>query len=246
MTDLLTVSDLSKRYGALQVTDDVSLSLAKGEALGIIGPNGAGKTTLFNLIAGTVQADAGTILFDGMDVTRMAARTRCHRGIGRSFQIPHPFVGMTTYENVLVGAAFGRGASERASEARAIEVLEITGLAHKANVLAGQLTLLERKRLEMARALASEPKLLLLDEIAGGLTEPECEELVEAIRTVRAEGISIIWIEHVVHALLAVVDRIAVIDFGRKIAEGEPHAIMDSPQVAEIYMGIDEEAVVHG
>ena len=125
-------------------------------------------------------------------------------------------------------------------------MLEITGLAHKANVLAGQLTLLERKRLEMARALASEPKLLLLDEIAGGLTEPECEELVEAIRTVRAEGISIIWIEHVVHALLAVVDRIAVIDFGKKIAEGEPHAIMDSPQVAEIYMGIDEEAVVHG
>ena len=174
-------------------------------------------------------------------MTRMPARERCHRGIARSFQIPHPFAGMTTYENVLVGAAFGRQASERASEDRAIEVLELTGLKRKANVLAGELTLLERKRLEMARALASEPRLLLLDEIAGGLTEPECQELIEAIAQVREEGVSIIWIEHVVHALLAVVDRIAVIDFGRKIAEGEPRAIMASPQVAEIYMGIDGE-----
>ncbi len=243
MIEILAIRDISKRYGALQVTDSITLSLDQGEALGIIGPNGAGKTTLFNLIAGTVTPDAGTIRFDGADVTRLPARERCHLGIGRSFQIPHPFAGMTTYENVLVGAAFGRRASERASEARAVEVLELTGLKRKANVLAGQLTLLERKRLEMARALASDPKLLLLDEIAGGLTEPECEELVEAIRRVRSEGVSIIWIEHVVHALLAVVDRIAVIDFGRKIAEGEPRAIMDSPQVAEIYMGIDAEAV---
>ena len=236
---ILAVNGVSKRYGALQVTDNVTLSVAKGEALGIIGPNGAGKTTLFNLIAGTVLADAGTIDFDGTDVTRMPARRRCHRGIARSFQIPHPFAGMTTYENILVGAAFGRKASERDSEARAVEVLELTGLRRKANVLAGQLTLLERKRLEMARALASDPKLLLLDEIAGGLTEPECLDLVEAIRQVRAAGVSIIWIEHVVNALLAVVDRIAVIDFGRKIADGDPHAVMASPKVAEIYMGLD-------
>ena len=240
---ILAVDGLRKSYGALKVTDGVSLSVADGEALGIIGPNGAGKTTLFNLIAGTVSTDAGSILFDGVDVTRLAARERCHRGIARSFQIPHPFVGMTTYENVLVGAAFGRQQSERASEQRAIEVIELTGLKRKANVLAGQLTLLERKRLEMARALASDPKLLLLDEIAGGLTEPECQELIEAIKIVRGNGVSIIWIEHVVHALLAVVDRIAVIDFGRKIAEGEPRAIMASPQVAEIYLGIDGTAV---
>jgi len=242
---ILAVNGVSKRYGALQVTDNVTLSVAKGEALGIIGPNGAGKTTLFNLIAGTVLADAGTIDFDGTDVTRMPARQRCHHGIARSFQIPHPFAGMTTYENILVGAAFGRKASERDSEARAVEVLELTGLRRKANVLAGQLTLLERKRLEMARALASDPKLLLLDEIAGGLTEPECLDLVEAIRQVRAAGVSIIWIEHVVNALLAVVDRIAVIDFGRKIADGDPRTVMASPQVAEIYMGLDAEAV-HG
>ena len=169
----------------------------------------------------------------------MPARSRCHRGIGRSFQIPHPFSGMTTYENVLVGAAFGRNASERDSEQRAVDVLELTGLKRKANTYAGQLTLLERKRLEMARALASDPKLLLLDEIAGGLTEPECAELVATIQAVRAEGVSVIWIEHVVHALLAVVDRIAVIDFGRKIAEGEPRAVMASPEVATIYMGIE-------
>jgi branched-chain amino acid transport system ATP-binding protein len=236
---ILEISAVSKRYGSLQVTDNVSLSVDQGKALGIIGPNGAGKTTLFNLIAGTVRPDKGRIEFDGHDVSALPARSRCHRGIGRSFQIPHPFTGMTTYENVLIGAAFGRQKSERDSEARTIEVLEITGLKRKANVLAGQLTLLERKRLEMARALASEPKLLLLDEIAGGLTEPECKDLVEAIKTVIASGVSVIWIEHVVHALLAVVDRIAVIDFGKKIAEGEPHSIMASKAVAEIYMGIE-------
>ncbi|MBB4104989.1 ABC transporter ATP-binding protein [Allorhizobium borbori] len=242
---IITLDRVSKRYGALQVTDAVSLALERGSALGIIGPNGAGKTTLFNLIAGTTLADSGTIRFDGEDVTRMPARRRCHRGIGRSFQIPHPFVGMTTYENVLVGATFGGRLSERDAAAKAVDVLELTGLARKANVLAGQLTLLERKRLEMARALASSPRLLLLDEIAGGLTEPECAELVDAIRNVRAQGVSIIWIEHVVHALLAVVDRIAVIDFGRKIAEGEPAATMASPEVAAIYMGMESEAA-HG
>lgn len=242
---ILDVERLSKRYGALQVTDTVSLSVAKGEALGIIGPNGAGKTTLFNLIAGTVPADGGRIVFDGADVTKMPARERCHRGIARSFQIPHPFTGMTTYENVLVGAAFGRGASEHASAQRAVNILELTGLKRKANTYAGALTLLDRKRLEMARALASAPTLLLLDEIAGGLTEPECEELIQTITTVRREGVSIIWIEHVVHALLAVVDRIAVVDFGRKIMEGEPRAVMASAEVKAIYMGIEGEPV-HG
>lgn len=239
---ILEMDSVCKRYGQLQVTDNISLSLADGEALGVIGPNGAGKTTIFNLVAGTIQPDTGRVIFAGKDVTGMPARNRCHMGIGRSFQIPHPFVGMTTYENALIGAAFGRQRSERDSAAKAIEVLELTGLRRKANVLAGRLTLLERKRLEMARALASDPKLLLLDEIAGGLTEPECRELVEAIGQIRQAGVSIIWIEHVVHALLAVVDRIAVIDFGKKIAEGEPHAVMASREVAEIYMGIDGEA----
>lgn len=236
---MLEMDGVSKHYGRLRVAGDVSLAVQAGEALGIIGPNGAGKTTIFNLIAGTVAPDSGRILFDGEDVSALPARARCHRGIARSFQIPHPFAGMSTYENVLVGAAFGRRRTERDSAAKAVEVLELTGLRRKANVLAGQLTLLERKRLEMARALASGPRLLLLDEIAGGLTEPECRELVAAIAEVRRAGVAILWIEHVVHALLAVVDRIAVIDAGRKIAEGEPHAVMASRAVAEIYMGAE-------
>lgn len=239
---ILQFDKISKRYGQLQVTDNVSFSVESGEALGIIGPNGAGKTTIFNLVAGNILPDMGRIVFDGKDVSALPARTRCHIGIGRSFQIPHPFIGMTTYENVLVGAAFGRQRSERDSAEKAVEILELTGLKRKANVLAGQLTLLERKRLEMARALASDPKLLLLDEIAGGLTEPECRDLVVAIKEVQKAGVSIIWIEHVVHALMAVVDRIAVIDFGRKIAEGEPQTVMASKAVAEIYMGIEGEA----
>jgi branched-chain amino acid transport system ATP-binding protein len=243
---ILAMDHLSKSYGALKVTDDVSLTLEAGEALGIIGPNGAGKTTLFNLVAGTVKPNSGRVLFNDLDVTPLPARERCWRGIARSFQIPHPFKGMTTYENVLTGAAFGGQVGERAASERAVEVLHLLGLARKANVPAGTLTLLERKRLEMARALASNPKLLLLDEIAGGLTEPECVDLVAAIRDIRASGVTIVWIEHVVHALLAVVDRIAVIDFGKKIAEGEPHTVMASAQVAEIYMGIDGSEAAHG
>jgi branched-chain amino acid transport system ATP-binding protein len=236
---ILSLEGLVKRYGALLVTDHVSLTLDKGEALGILGPNGAGKTTLFNLIAGTVAASEGRVIFNDRDISALPARARCHLGISRSFQVPHPFLGMTTFENVLVGAAFGRGLSERQASASALEVLELTGLIRQANALAGTLTLLERKRLELARALATQPTLLLLDEIAGGLTEAECHDLIATIRIVRAQGVSIIWIEHVVNALLAVVDRIAVLDFGRKIAEGEPAAIMASPEVTSIYMGLD-------
>jgi branched-chain amino acid transport system ATP-binding protein len=236
---ILSLEGLAKRYGAVVVADGINLDLAEGEALGIIGPNGAGKTSLFNLIAGTVRADAGRIRFQDSDVTRLSAAARCRRGIGRSFQIPHPFVGMSVFENVVVGAAFGANLSERDAYPRAAEVLEITGLQRKANVVAASLTLLERKRLEMARALATGPKLLLLDEIAGGLTEAECLDLVATIRDLRKTGISIIWIEHIVHALLAVVDRLAVVNFGLLIAKGEPNAVIRSAEVAEIYLGIE-------
>jgi branched-chain amino acid transport system ATP-binding protein len=239
---ILSLSQVSKRYGAIVVADAVDLAVEPGEALGIIGPNGAGKTSLFNLIAGTVALDAGTITFAGRDVTRLDAAARCRLGISRSFQIPHPFAGMTVFENVVVGAAFGGGMSEREAYSKAVDVLRLTGLAPKANALAGSLTLLERKRLEMARALATGPKLLLLDEIAGGLSEHECRDLVAAITELRKTGIAIVWIEHVVHALLAVVDRLLVIDFGRKIAEGEPRAVMASREVQEIYLGIEADA----
>lgn len=242
MTPILAMENVSKSYGALRVTDHLSMHLEAGEALGVIGPNGAGKSTMFNLIAGGVRPDSGRIRFEGHDVSGLPPFSRCKAGIARSYQIPHPFGGMTVFENLLVGAAFGDDRAESEVYERCVEVLDETGLLAKANVKAGSLTLLERKRLEMARALATNPKVLLLDEIAGGLTEQECAELVGAIKRIHARGISIIWIEHVVHALLAVVDRLMVISFGKKIDDGEPRAVMNSPQVREIYMGIEADA----
>jgi branched-chain amino acid transport system ATP-binding protein len=233
----LTATGLSKSYGALAVTRDVSLSVSQGSALGVIGPNGAGKTTLFNLITGTVRADSGQISLFGVDITQMDARRRCLGGIARSFQVPQPFAGLSVFENVLIAAAFGRGLSERAAGPHARAALDLTGLGPKADGLAGALTLLDRKRLELARALASGPRLLLLDEIAGGMTEAECATLVDLIRAVRSSGVTIIWIEHVLHALLKVVDRIVVLDFGKVIAEGPPDAILSDPQVTSVYLG---------
>lgn len=237
MALMLETIGLRKSFGGVLVIDDLSISVNEGEALGIVGPNGAGKTTWFNLITGAVHADAGKVVFNGNDITGKARHERCRAGIGRTFQIPRPFVGMTVFENILVGATYGRGMSERASYDRCIEALDVTGLHEKANVLAGSLTLLDRKRLELARALATEPKLLLLDEIAGGLTEAEVNDLIKEIKGLRKLGITIVWIEHIVHALLAVVDRISVIQFGRNLCEGEPHEVMNSPEVQACYMG---------
>ena len=236
---LLELKGLHKSFGSLKVIDDFSLQVAAGEALGIIGPNGAGKSTLFNLIAGGLRADAGRVNFRGEDVSRMPVYKRCHLGIGRSWQIPHPFIGMTVFENLLVGGAFGTGRAEKAVVDDCAAVLEKTGLLDRANKRAGSLTLLERKRLEMARALSTGPELLLLDEIGGGLTEHECHELIDTIRSIHQAGTTVIWIEHIVHALMAVVERLVVIDFGRKLDEGEPAAVMDNPKVQEIYMGIE-------
>jgi branched-chain amino acid transport system ATP-binding protein len=237
---LLQLEDLSKRYGALVVTDAVSLAVEKGGIVGILGPNGAGKTTLFNLVAGTVKPDKGRVLFKGDDISGAGAADRCRRGISRSFQVPHPFNGMTVFENILVGAAFGRAGAD--PEAHALKVLELTGMKPKANQLAGSITLLERKRLEMARALATEPELLLLDEIAGGLTERECQSLLSAIRDVHASGVTIVWIEHVVHALLSVAQRLVVLNFGKLIADGRPDEVMNSKDVKSVYLGEDAHA----
>ncbi len=234
---LLSLATLNKRYGALVVTDAVSLAVAKGEIVGILGPNGAGKTTLFNLIAGTVRPDSGHVFFQGKDISNVGAAQRCKLGISRSFQVPHPFNGMTVFENILVGAAFGRAAAD--PESHAIKVMELTGLNGRANQLAGSITLLERKRLEMARALATEPEVLLLDEIAGGLTERECQSLLAAIRDVHASGVTIVWIEHVVHALLSVAQRLVVLNFGKLIADGTPHEVMNSRDVKSVYLGED-------
>ena len=236
---IIALDNVCKSFGALKVADAISLEVREGEALGIIGPNGAGKSTLFNLITGNLAADSGSIHFMGEDVTHTSAMQRCLSGIGRSFQIPQPFGKMTVFENLLVAGAFGQGRSERSVQAQCAEILDRTGLIARANTIADSLSLLERKRLELARALATDPKLLLLDEIAGGLTEGECLQLVATIQDIHARGTTIIWIEHVLHALNSVVERLLVLNFGKVIGIGEPAAIMASAQMREIYLGIE-------
>ncbi len=239
MSELLTIEHLSKSFG-VKVIDDLSLSISRGEAIGIIGPNGAGKTTMLNLIAGDLSPDEGRIVFEGSDITSLTSERRCRTGIGRTSQIPRPFEGMTVFENVLVGAAFGGSEPRRESDAAAIaaDTLDKAGMLGDANTRAGSLPLLKRKRLELARALATDPHVLLLDEIAGGLVEHEVQELIETVRSIHQQGITIVWIEHIVHALLAVVDRIVAISFGKKVADGDPDTVMNSPLVQEIYMGV--------
>jgi branched-chain amino acid transport system ATP-binding protein len=238
---LLELHDVSKSFGSLRVIDDLSLAVEPGEALGVVGPNGAGKTTMMNLIVGSLPADRGRIVFEGQDVTARPPHARCRAGMGRTHQIPMPFEHLTVFENVLVGARFGRPGADGDHHEIAYEQLERTGLAPKANVLAGSLTLLERKRLELARALATAPRVLLLDEVAGGLTEAEVALLIDSLRDIRAEGIALVWIEHIVSALLSVVDRLLAMDFGRKLIEGEPQAVMASREVQAIYLGVEEE-----
>jgi branched-chain amino acid transport system ATP-binding protein len=235
----LALKNVSKSFGALTVTDDVTFEVPKGQALGIIGPNGAGKSTLFNLITGNIPADSGAIHFMGNDITKTPAMARCLSGIGRSFQIPQPFEKLTVFENLLVAASYGRNLSEQAVSEACADILEKTELIGRANALASGLSLLERKRLELARAMATDPKLLLLDEIAGGLTEGECQALIGTIRDIHAQGVTIVWIEHVLHALTSVAERLLVLDFGKVIGIGAPDEIMASPQVQEIYLGID-------
>ncbi|PVH27535.1 ABC transporter ATP-binding protein [Pararhodobacter oceanensis] len=242
MSAILELNGVSKAFGAVVVADDQSWTLDKGEAMGVIGPNGAGKTTMFNLVTGNLAADAGVIRLNGETISKWPAARRCRAGIARSFQVPQPFAHMTVFENAYVAATQGAGLSSVQADKLCLDVLERTGLLEKSNVKAGGLTLLERKRLELSRALCAKPSVLLLDEIAGGLTEHECHALIQTIKDVRETGVSIVWIEHVVHALLAVVDRLIVIDFGKKIAEGAPEAIMQSDAVREIYLGLDADA----
>jgi branched-chain amino acid transport system ATP-binding protein len=236
---LLEIRNLSKSFGSVVAANAIDLDLAPGEALGIIGPNGAGKTTLFNLITGGLVPDRGTIRLKDRDIAAVSPHQRCRLGIARAYQIPQPFGNLTVFENLLVAAVHGRGLSERDAAAPCADILARTGLIARANTPVRALSLLERKRLEMARALATGPHLLLLDEIAGGLTEAECRQLIGTIKDVHAAGTAIIWIEHIVHALLAVVSRLIVLDFGRKVAEGVPQQVMASPDVRQIYIGIE-------
>ena len=233
---LLELDGATKRYGALRVVDGLSLHVDPGEVLGIVGPNGAGKTTALSMIAGDIALSEGSVRFDGQDITRMPAHARCRQGIGRTFQVPLPFLGMTVFENVVVGALHGGGRAGDAHDA-AVRALQRTGLLEDANVPASRLTLLSRKRLELARVLVTEPRVVLVDESAGGLIEAEVHELLPTILALKEAGTAVIWIEHVVHALLAVADRMLAIDRGRMIAEGDPREVMNSRAVQEVYLG---------
>ena len=239
----LELEDVHKAFGSVIVADGLSLRVRPGEMVGIVGPNGAGKTSVLNLISGHLAPDGGRIVIDGTEATRLPAHRRARLGVGRTFQIPRPFAGMSVFENVLLGATFAGHARRhgRAADAIAIDTLATTGLLERANVAAGALPLLDRKRLELARALAIEPRLLLLDEIAGGLTEAEVEVLIELLRGLRERGMTIVWIEHIVAALLSTVDKLVAMDDGRILAEGDPRAVISDPAVQAVYLG--QEAV---
>jgi branched-chain amino acid transport system ATP-binding protein len=239
LTALLELEGIHKAFGRVVVADDLSFSLARGETLGIVGPNGAGKTSVLNLITGGLPLDRGRIMLDGTDISKLPAHDRARLGIGRTFQIPLPFAGLTVFENVLLAARYAGASRHHGEDSTSIssQALERTQLLPRANVMAESLRLLDRKRLELARALAARPRLLLLDEIAGGLTEPEVEELADMIHGLKADGLTILWIEHIVEALLSVVDRLIAMDGGRKLAEGEPRTVLAMPEVQAVYLG---------
>ncbi len=236
-TPILAAVGVRKRFGALVVLDGVDFTVGADEAVGIVGPNGAGKTTLLNVLSGAERLTAGAVHFRGADVTAAGAAKRCRLGIGRSHQIPRPFGGMTAFENVFVGATTGAGCKGAQAYGRCLEALELCGLLAEANRRAESLGLLDRKRLELARALATDPAVLLLDEIGAGLTDEETGELVETIRELRRQGIAIVWIEHIVHVLVRVVERLVCMDAGRVIADGEPEAVMADAAVIDAYLG---------
>ncbi|WP_336921964.1 ABC transporter ATP-binding protein [Aquipuribacter sp. SD81] len=236
-TPLLEATGLRVAYGRLQVLDGVDVRVQPGEALGVVGPNGAGKSTLLDVLTGVVRPQSGTVRLDGRDVTAVPAHARCRAGIGRSYQVPRPFGQMSVLENLLVAATFGGGMHRREARETAVDVLERTHLLDRADTPAGALPLLDRKRLELARALATRPRLVLLDEIAGGLTEQETPELVATVDGLRRSGVAIVWIEHVVHALLAVADRLLCLTYGEVLAEGDPHEVMTSDEVRRVYLG---------
>ncbi len=236
---LLELDAVSKRFGRVVVADALSLTVHPGDIVGIVGPNGAGKTSVFGLISGDLAPDSGEIRFAGQTVTRTGPAARCRLGIGRTYQVPRPFVDMTVFENVLVAVQQGTGLRRHASYDRAAQVLALAGLVKEANSPAGRLGLLQRKRLEVARALATGPSLLLLDEVAGGLTDPEVEQLVAIVREIRAAGVAILWIEHVMRALTAAVERLICLAAGSFIGDGVPSEVLANPAVREVFLGTE-------
>jgi len=241
MSEILVVDNLHKSFGRLVAVDDLSLDVKQGEILGMIGPNGAGKTTVFNLLTGVIKPDEGTITFNGKDITQESPSRRCRRGLGRTYQIPQPFDKMTVFENLLVAAVHGGALSERKARGEIHDILDMIGLFPQKNDLAGRLPLLDRKALELGRALATQPSLILLDEVAGGLTEAETEQVLKIVKGIQQRGISIVWIEHILMMMSEGVDRLLVISEGRWLKCGHPGEVMNSEEVLECYLGAEED-----
>ena len=233
----LQIEDVRQRFGALTVLNGITVAVPPGQALGVVGPNGAGKTTLLDIVAGGRRPTGGQVRLAGQDVTTSSAAHRTRLGLGRTYQVPRPFASMTVFENALVAAARGAGLRRQAAYQAAYAALRRAGLAAKADVAAHRLTLLERKRLELARALATQPSVLLLDEIAGGLTEPETDALIGTIREVHAAGTTIVWVEHIMRALTQVVQRVVCLADGRLLFDGTPQDMLRDEQVQRAYLG---------
>jgi branched-chain amino acid transport system ATP-binding protein len=242
MPEILAIQNLTKTFGSLTAVDSLTFNVEEGEILGMMGPNGAGKTTVFNLITGVYKPNRGKVIYKGAEITDFTASHRCRLGIGRTYQIPRPFENLTVFENLLVGAEYGAGMKGKQARIEATEILDFTGLLSKKNSFAGRLSLLDRKRLELARALATRPSLLLIDEVAAGLTEAEVENLLHTVKAIQQKGVSIIWVEHILMMLNRGVDRLLVINGGKWLMCGDPKECMKSKEVHEVYLGIEEES----
>lgn len=240
MSKILEFINVNAGYGRIQILNDLSFSVEEGQVYGVIGPNGSGKTTMFNALLGLIKPGSGRILFDGIDITRTSANVRCKMGLGRTFQVPRPFENMSLYENVLVAAVHGGSHSERFARDLALSSLKLTGLYDKREVKSGELTLLDRKRLEIARALGTAPKLLLLDEVAAGLTDAEVKDIMKLVANLKAAGHSIVWIEHIIETMVGSTDRLMCMAEGNCVIEGEPREVIESKEVQRLYLGVDE------
>ncbi|MBO34504.1 MAG: ABC transporter ATP-binding protein [Rhodospirillaceae bacterium] len=234
---ILSVDGLSKSFGALRVAEDISFSVKEGEILGIIGPNGAGKTTIFALLAGNLPMDSGQIVFQGQNISVAPAFERARLGMSRTYQVPKPFSHMSVFDNLKVAALFGGGLEEVETEGWIGQVMDLTGMTAARNILAGRLPLLLRKRHELARALATRPSILLVDEVAAGLTDLEVDEFINLIKEIQLSGITVIWIEHVMKTMLTATDRLMALAGGRVIAMGKPQEVITTDEVRRVYLG---------
>ena len=234
---MIEVNNLVKRYGNHTAVDHLSFKIEKGKIYGFLGPNGAGKTVMLNILTGILKPTSGTMIFDGKDIAHEGVTERCRGGIGRTFQVPRPFEQMTVFENIMVGGVFGAGMSEAQAKEKALEVAKIIKLDDKLDLFAGKLGLLDRKRLEIGRALATEPKILLLDEVGGGLTESEVGLIINLVKEIKQEGVSVIWIEHIIRTMLEGTDRVMLLADGVDVITGKPLDVMNSKEVKRVYMG---------